>query len=141
MPGTRTALETTELLLRAVTGPNRDDLADLYAPDAAITNRFAPDNVPATTRGNEELRGRMKVMAELVTYDAVEDVRIHQTQDPEVVVAEFTVLGHVIADGSTFRLPFVNVMRIVDGLVQDSRDYGDAVRARELFERIQPKLD
>lgn len=135
---TRTARETTELLLRTITEGSRDDLADLYAADVEITNLFAPDGVPATARGNEELRTRMKQMATLIDYDAVEDVRIHETLDPEVVVAEFTVHGHVVADGGPFRLAFVNVMRVVDGLIRESRDYGDSVRARELFARIQP---
>lgn len=86
---TRTARETVELMMHTIVHGGRDALADLYAPDVVITNPFAPDGVPVSVTGNEELRTRMKAYEQLWSYDAVEDVTIHETADPEVVVVEF----------------------------------------------------
>lgn len=138
---TRTARETVDLMLHTVVHGTRDDLADLYAPDVVITNPFAPDGVPATTVGSEQLRARMKAMGGLIRYDSVDDVTVHETQDPGTVIVEFGVSGTIVASATPFKLAFVNVVRVVDGLIAESRDYSDAVRAAQLFERLAVKVD
>ena len=134
---TRTARETVEVWLHTIVHSGRDALVDFYASDVVVTNPFAPDGVPASVTGNEELRTRMKAYEQLWSYDAVEDVTIHETADPEVVVVEFGIRGRLTASGKEFDLRFVNVMRIADGLITESRDYSDAVRAAALFAEIQ----
>jgi ketosteroid isomerase-like protein len=124
-------------MMHTIVHGGRDALADLYAPDVVITNPFAPDGVPVSVTGNEELRTRMKAYEQLWSYDAVEDVTNHETADPEVVVVEFGIRGRITASGKELDLRFVNVTRIVDGLVTESRDYSDAVRAAALSAEIQ----
>ena len=138
---TRTARETVDLMLHTIVHGTRDDLADLYAPDTVITNPFAPDGVPASVSGNEQLRTRMKAMADLIRYDSVDDVTVHETRDPETVIVEFGVSGTIVASETPFTLRFVNIVRVVDGLIAESRDYSDGVRATQLFERLAVKVD
>ena len=138
---TRTPRETVDLMFHTIVHGSRDDLADLYAPDVVVTNRFAPEGVPASAHGNEQLRTRMKTMGGLIRYDSVDDATVHETQDPEVVVVEFGVSGTIIASATPFTLTFVNVMRIVDGLIAESRDYGDSLKAAKLFEQLSVTVD
>jgi ketosteroid isomerase-like protein len=42
-----------------------------------------------------------------------------------VVIAEFDYEGQVIATGRTFRVSNVQVVRVRDGLIVESRDYHD----------------
>lgn len=133
----RTTRETVDLLLRTITDGSRDDLADLYADDVLISNPFAPEGVPNESRGNAQLRARMKSFQQFLAYDAVEDVAVHETTDPQVAVVEFTLVGRLLPAGESFQLRAVNVMRIVDGLIAESRDYTDGVRVAKLFEQIQ----
>lgn len=133
----RTTRETIELLLRTITEGTRDDLADLYAEDVVISNPFAPDGVANQSRGNAELRARMKNFAQYLDYTAVKNVNLHETTDPQVAVVEFTLAGTLVPTGETFELPAINVIRVVDGLIAESRDHTDAVRTGELFEKIQ----
>jgi ketosteroid isomerase-like protein len=68
-----------------------------------------------------------------------DNIRIHETQDPEVIVAEFDYAGTVIASGEPFRVPCVFVLRVRDGLIVESRDYIDHVgmaRARGLLDDL-----
>jgi uncharacterized protein len=134
---TRTALETAELLLRTIVEGSRDDLADLYAEDVVISNAFAPEGIPSEARGNESLRNRMKSFEKLWTYESVDEVTLHQTTDPEVVIAEFRVNGVIASTGKKFSLQFVNVMRIVDGLVVTSRDYGNPLQTAVIVEELE----
>jgi len=68
-----------------------------------------------------------------------ENIRIHQTADPEVIVAEFDYVGTVVATGEPFTASNVIVLRVRDGLIVESRDYIDRVamtRARGLTEQL-----
>ena len=58
----------------------------------------------------------------------VVDVVVHQTADPEVIVAEF---GYEFTspDDSATKVPCVFVMRVRDGQIIESRDYIDPIRA------------
>lgn len=134
---TRTTRETVELLLRTVTEGTRDDLADLYAEDVLVTNPFVPEGVAGESRGNAALRARMKTFAQYLKYTEVKNVTIHETTDPQVAIVEFTVAGILVPTGKTFELPSINVIRVVDGLIVESRDHTDGVRAAKLFEDIQ----
>ncbi|NUP46555.1 MAG: SnoaL-like domain-containing protein [Catenulispora sp.] len=133
----RTTRETVELLLRTIIEGSRDDVADLYAEDVVISNPYAPDGVPNESRGNAVLRERMNRFQQFLAYDKVEDITIHETTDPQVAVVEFTLVGRLLPTGQAFQLRAVNVMRIVDGLITESRDYTDGLRVAKLFEQIQ----
>jgi ketosteroid isomerase-like protein len=71
----------------------------------------------------------------------VDDVTVHETRDPGTVIVEFGVSGTIVASETPFKLTFINVIRVVDGLIAESRDYSDAVRAAQLFERLAVKVD
>lgn len=135
----RTSRETVELLLRTIVEGSRDDLADLYAEDVVITNPFISEEHSEyrETRGNAALRARTKPFAQFLRYSQVKDVTLHETTDPQVTVVEFTVVGTLLPTGEGFEMPYVNVIRVVDGLIAESRDYGDSVRATKLLESIQ----
>ncbi|NUR59216.1 MAG: SnoaL-like domain-containing protein [Catenulispora sp.] len=133
----RSTRETIELLLRTSVEGSRDDLADLYAEDVVMTNPFAPEGVARETHGNAALRDRMKAFAQYLDYTAIKNVTIHETTDPQVAIVEFTVVGTLKPAGIPFELPSINVVRVVDGLITESRDHSDGVRAAALLKEIQ----
>ena len=127
----RSPRETAELLLRTVAAGTRDELADLYAPDVRIVNVWAPGG-PSTSEGREPMRARMKATADLWDFESVADVALHETAEPEVVIAEYRVNGRIRSTGAAFSLGFVSVLRIVDGLIADARDYSNPQETGEL---------
>jgi uncharacterized protein len=52
-------------------------------------------------------------------------VVVHQTLDPEVIAAEFTLHGVVEGQGDPYRMPYVHVYRVRDGGILWLRDYWD----------------
>jgi len=50
------------------------------------------------------------------------DVIVHETGDPEVIVAEFAYHGRV-GGSAPFKVPAVFVLRVRNGQIVDSRDY------------------
>lgn len=134
---TRTPRATVEEFLRITLEGPREALADCYAPDAVVHIPFAPDGVPQGTTGRETMRERMKVTAGLWTFHAVDGVSIHETVDPEVVITEFRVHGRITATQEEFSLGYICVMRIVDGLIVSSRDYGNPLESAVLREGLR----
>lgn len=60
-------------------------------------------------------------------------VHVHETTDPEVLVAEYELTGTALATGRTATASFVSVLRVRDGLVAGWREYQDkAAIARAL---------
>ncbi len=129
---TRSPRETVELMLRAAVSGTRGEIADLYAPDAVIEIPFAPDGIPTVTRGRETMRARMEAAASLFALDSVTDVTLHETTDPEVIVAEYRLNGHLTASGKQFSLTYVMITRVRDGLIVSSRDYGNPLETAAL---------
>lgn len=95
---------------------------------------FAPHGIAAVTEGREAMRARMHAAAALFAFDAVSDVRLHETADPEVIIAEYRITGHVTDGGRPFSLSYITVTRVRDGLIVSSRDYGNPVEAAALLE-------
>jgi hypothetical protein len=135
----RTAREVVEALLHAIVH-TPDQIADLYAPELVIEMPFGPPLIPARrVTGREDLRAQTKAGAAERTYTSVENVFVHETTDPEVVVAEFEVHGRLLADGRPFALPFLMVITVKDGLIVSSRDYNNPVVSAQVLDRV-PEL-
>ena len=111
-----------------------DDLADLYAEDVTIEMPFTLPGVPRETKGREELRRRFRAAEQVRRMVKAENVVVHETTDPAVLVAEFDLHGE--AGGSPFVSSYVMVMTVRDGLIVHSRDYTDTAAAAERLKAL-----
>ncbi|HJP73184.1 MAG TPA: nuclear transport factor 2 family protein [Pseudonocardiaceae bacterium] len=112
-----TPTEVFHQLLTGITEGRFAELADLYAEDAVVEQPFALPQ-PLRLEGREALRAHfISAPAGGITLVA-SNVMVRQTDDPEVVVAEwdYTVNGQ----GS---LANVQIMRVRDGKIVATRDY------------------
>ena len=87
------------------------------------------------------MRARMKAVSGLWSYDSVDGVVLHETADPEVIIAEFRVHGRITAGGKHVTLTYIMVTRVVDGLIVSSRDYGNPLESEVLLATLRPPLD
>jgi ketosteroid isomerase-like protein len=111
-------------LSQAITDQRWLELAELYAEDVVVYMPFAAPT-PIRLHGREEVRTRFAAAAEGPLSLRARNVVVHETADPEVIVAEFDYVGHVATTGTTFRVANIQVLRIRDGLIVESRDYHD----------------
>jgi ketosteroid isomerase-like protein len=121
-----------EIFLRLVHGVADRDfeaLPALYAEQTDVRHPMSPyGDHPLLSRDalREHFGGTGPRVTEVVRFQP-DAVRVHETADPEVIVAEFDYAGTVIATGEEFRVPCVFVLRVRDGLIVESRDYIDHV--------------
>ena len=127
---TGTPREVFLRLVHGVADGQWETLPDLYADRTDVRHPMSPlDEPPLTSR--DELRehfGAGAARAETVVRWPA-NVVVHETTDPEVIVAEFTYDGRQLATDQPFSIPCVFVMRIRDGEIVESRDYIDHLRS------------
>jgi len=133
-----------EVFLRLVNGVCEgpyEDLAGLYAEQTHVTHPFHPLS-PPPLRSRSELHEHFTApppVARTLNRKPV-DINIHETADPEVIVAEFAYQGQVGETGEPFTVPCVFVMRIRDGLIVESRDYIDPIASARAWGRLDSLL-
>jgi hypothetical protein len=137
MTTVRTPREVFDELLRTTIDGDWDGLLDLYAADLVIEMPFAPPGVPVTSDG-AAFRARIKGMAGARpwNFDVADVLRVHDTADPEVIVAEFTLRGTVTATGAPLALSYAMVITVRDGKIVHSRDYGNPLTTSAALGRL-----
>jgi ketosteroid isomerase-like protein len=122
----------TEVFLQLVNGVcdrRYDELPELYAEQTDVRHPMSPyGDKPLLSRDalREHFGGAGPQTAAVIRFEPA-NVRIHETADPEVIVAEFDYAGTVLETGEPFAVPCVFVLRVRDGLIVESRDYIDHV--------------
>jgi uncharacterized protein len=138
---TRSARETAEQLLRATVSATPGDMADCYAPEVVIEMPFAasalyPSQISAT---REELRARFQAGTAVRRYTSLANVRLHETADPEVIIAEYELHGEMTATGAPFSVRYAMIITVRDGYIVHSRDYTDPIAGARLLGKL-PEL-
>lgn len=121
-----------ERLLDGVTGKKWDELPDLYAEDAVVEHPYA---IPAPTRleGREQIRKHFAGAAGMPLEMWARNVVVHDTIDPEVIIAEFDYQGRATTTGRTFTFANIFVLTVRDGQIVTSRDYHNHRALAEAF--------
>jgi hypothetical protein len=126
--------------MAAAVSEHPEDMADCYADQVVIEMPFTAGLYPSrieTTR--DELRQRFAASAAARRYERLADVRIHESADPDVVIAEYSIHGHRLADEQPFVLTIAMVITVRDGQIVHSRDYADPVTGARVLGRV-PEL-
>ncbi|WP_329053041.1 nuclear transport factor 2 family protein [Amycolatopsis sp. NBC_01488] len=113
-----------------------DDLADCYAEDVTLEMPFTLPGVPRLTHGREELRRRFRRAGAARRVTKADNVVVHETADPAVLVAEFDL--HQDMAGESFVASYVMVLTIKDGLITHTRDYTDTAAVAERVKAWSP---
>ncbi|MEV6055937.1 nuclear transport factor 2 family protein [Streptomyces sp. NPDC052107] len=112
---------------RAMFDKSADDLADLYAANAVHEFPFTSPGFPPRFEGREAVRAGYRAAwgASPAQVEEIEQIAIHDTADPEVIIAEQVVRGSLPATGASFSVPGLLVLQVHDGLLTRVRDYMD----------------
>jgi ketosteroid isomerase-like protein len=108
------------------------ELTDLYAEDVVVD---LPFNLPEPLRlqGREQLRARFLAAERLPFQMTMHNLVVHETSDPEVIVAEFDYHGRMIDSGREFSAANVIIMRVRAGQIVSSRDYHNHALLLQVF--------
>ena len=102
--------------------------ADLFAEDGVWEFPLAKTGSKIKLEGRDAIREWSIEAAQkaqeaghrLLKYD---ELVIHDTADPEVIVVEFDLHGEVTHTGEKYRRSYIQVLRVRDGKIVSLRDY------------------
>jgi ketosteroid isomerase-like protein len=133
MPEVRSAIPAREILRRyhEAWWPSLPTLWRICMRRTQSTNPHfhwpAPRNA---TPGREQLRAgyRQAWSRTPLRIDSIENVTVHETLDPNLIIAEQERVGTIEPIGEGVPLPSLLVLRLQDGLISHVRDYLDVLR-------------
>ena len=100
-----------------------DGFAGLFATDAVIEMPTAGPGTPKRLEGRAIIEEYSRRAVTGMQIDDFQDVAVHETADPEVVIAETVTRATVTATGKSFAAASIQVFRIRDGKILLFRDY------------------
>ncbi|MGW2564186.1 nuclear transport factor 2 family protein [Streptomyces sp. NPDC001514] len=125
MPETLSPRDVFQKLIEGVSTGRFTELAELYAEDAVVETVFEPVG-PRRVEGRAALKERFaQVSASSPVELTPANVVVRETDDAEVIVAEFDYHVHHRLTGRSFEASNIQVLRVRDGLIVSSRDYHD----------------
>jgi len=138
---TETPREVFLKLVHGVCDERWADVVDLYAEQTDVSHPFHPLGAPPML-SRDELRAHFGgVPSGPALRRQPTRINVHETTDPEVIVAEFQYEGVVVETGEPFAIPAVFVMRVRDGKIVESRDYLDHLRSAAARDMLGDVLD
>ena len=128
-PAFRTPREVLACYHQAMHDKSADDLADLYAVDAVHEFPFTSPGFPSRYEGREAVRAGYRAAwgASPAQAEEVRQIAIHETADPEVIIAEHVVMGTLPTGRTTFTVPGLLILHVRGGLITRVRDYMDGL--------------
>jgi uncharacterized protein len=122
MPQPPSPRQVVEAVMQGISQAAWADLHAWYADDAIVEYPFG---LPAPSRleGVEAIRKYFATAARFPLTLTPRNMVIHETADPEVVIAEWDYDGLVTTTGRAFKVSNIQVSRVRDGKIAASRDY------------------
>jgi ketosteroid isomerase-like protein len=133
--------ETMRRLLDLMLAKDTDAVADLWAEDGTAEFPFATGASPRRLAGREQIRGYLARLPELIHVREIHAFTVHHTEQPDTVVVEYTGNGHTVRTGKPYRLDYIVVITVQDGLITRFRDYWSPVAVAEAFGTLPDLLD
>jgi len=114
-------------ILTLADGMRVDELVELFADDAVMELPFAPGKMPRRYVGKVAVGEFQRFARDAFSEFSMTVDAIHQTGDPQVVVAEHRSEAVVAENGRPYRNRYVTFFTFDDdGLITQWREYYDA---------------
>lgn len=125
----RTPEETFRRMIDMMLAKDMNAVADLWAPDGIAEFPFAAGSSPRVLNGREEVRAYLVHYPELMDMQEVAALTVRPTDQADTVVVEWTATGRTVATSRPYRLDYIVVLTVRDGLITRYRDYWSPLSA------------
>ncbi|ASO20445.1 ketosteroid isomerase-like protein [Actinoalloteichus hoggarensis] len=144
----RTPEETVRRLLDLLQAEDMDAIAELWATDGVAEFPFAEDATREGLVGREQIRDHLADYPKRMNVLRIPTVVVHHTSRPDTIVVEFAAHGRTVTTGEPYRLDYITVVTVREGLIVRYRDYLSPVAAAsaagtlpELLESLRSRAD
>ncbi|SEC16463.1 hypothetical protein SAMN04490357_1344 [Streptomyces misionensis] len=103
----------------------------LWAEDGLMEFPFAPEGWPRRLAGKDAVAAYMRHYPDHIDLRDFTDLRIHETTDPETIVAEMRGVGRLVETGAPYDMTYIAVVTVRDGRITNYRDYWNPLAVLE----------
>jgi len=100
---------------------------DLCAEDVVAEFPFAPEGSPSRIEGRPALYEYLRNYPSFIDVHKIPTAKAYATDDKNVVVAEWSVVGKVISNGNPYDMSYATFVTYRDGLVVNYREYWNPI--------------
>ena len=118
-------LAQTNAYLEHLRSQDWDAWIGLWAEDSVLEFPYSPRDRIRTYRGKDLILEYMKGTTESVVIDGVLFLEVFPTVDPEKIVVELQIDGHLKSNGADYDQRYVTFFEFENGLIKHYREYWD----------------
>lgn len=108
--------------------PSAETFVDMMSEDFVMEFPFARPGMSPRIEGRPAVLTYLMGVGQGISVDAVDDVVIHDTADPEVVIVEFAAHGRALKTGEPYEQRYISVIRTRDGRMVHYKDYWNPIQ-------------
>jgi hypothetical protein len=97
--------------------------ADLCDENVVVEFPFAPEGSPARLEGRTAIYEYLRGYPDLIDVHKITALRVYSTDDPNAAVADWSVTGHVLANGKPYEMTYATFVTVKDGLIVTYREF------------------
>ena len=116
-------LEKAQSYLKFLQAQDWDKWIKLWADDAVLEFPFAPKNRPSVYHGKQDILAYMSSTTRSIVVDSVAGLKISPMLDPNQLVIELTIQGHLISNGATYNQIYVTFFEFESGKIKHYKEY------------------
>ena len=110
-----------------------------WSPDPRYSVAYPVDGFPSVVEGRDQFRALFGGFAAAAERIDVTDVRIHQTDDPDIIFVQERMTAD-LHDGSRYENDLVIRVVFQDGLIQDMLEYYGQLAHQQLADRLMAQV-
>ncbi|HXI89997.1 MAG TPA: nuclear transport factor 2 family protein [Blastocatellia bacterium] len=114
-----------------------DHYFDTIADDAEFEFRYHFPGWPQKLRGRDALMALYAGYGNNIVLQAADELVVHRSQVPRIVIIEYDVHGKTVATGSSYDNRFISVVTIEGRKIVHWRDYMDSLAAMTALSQAQ----
>ena len=103
--------------------PSVTNFIDMMAEDFVMEFPYARPGMRPRIEGRTAVVSYLMTVGEGLSVDSFDNVVVHETGDPEVVIVEFEAHGRALKVGEPYDQRYISVIRTRDGRMVHYRDY------------------
>jgi ketosteroid isomerase-like protein len=126
-------LEKAQSYLELLQAQDWDKWINLWADDAVLEFPFAPKNRPSIYRGKQDILTYMSSTTRSIVVDSVSKLNISPMLDPNKIVIELAINGHLISNGATYNQLYVTFFEFESGKIKYYREYWNPIVSIEAY--------
>ena len=119
-------------MLRTALGHRADPAAtnfvELMSDDFVMEFPYARPGMPTKVEGKMAVLLHLSKVGQGVTVDSADNLVVHETKDPEVVILEFDGHGKALKTGEPYEQRYISVIRARGGKMVHFKDYWNPIQ-------------